>query len=55
MYERILVAFDDSPGARAALDRARAIADSQGGKLTLVRSATKSFGEAADPKTIASG
>lgn len=56
MYSKILVAYDESPGARAALDRAEALAKPLGAALTLVRSVTEGpLTEAAQPDTIASG
>ena len=55
MYRNIMVAFDGSPGSRAALERARAIAAASGGSLSLVRSVDSGpLREGATPKTIAS-
>lgn len=56
MYEKILVAYNEGPGARAALGQAEAIASALGGNLTLVRSVTEGpLAEAAKPETIATG
>jgi nucleotide-binding universal stress UspA family protein len=56
VYTKILVAYNDSPGARAALDRAEALAGALGAALTLVRSVSEApLMEAAKPETIASG
>ena len=54
MYSSIVVAYDESPGAEAALQRAEGIATAFGGSLNLVRSVTDSaLTEAAHPETIA--
>jgi nucleotide-binding universal stress UspA family protein len=54
VYSSIVVAYDESPGAEAALQRAEEIAKAFGGSLNLVRSVTDSaLTEAAHPETIA--
>ncbi len=55
MYRNILVAYDESPGARAALDRAEALGSALGATLTLVRSVSEGpLTEGAKPDTVAS-
>ena len=55
MYRNIMVAYDGSPGSRAALERARSIAAASGGSLSLVRSAEHGpLREGPTPKAIAS-
>lgn len=55
MYTKILVAYDESDGARAALDRAQALGSALGAALTLVRSVSEGpLTQGAKPDTVAS-
>ena len=54
MYTKILVAYDESPGGRAALDRAEALAKPLGAALTLIRAVGEGrLSVGAKPDTIA--